>query len=264
MTLVAHSGPVYAVSLSPDRRGLLSASEDSTGTVVCCVISHHVVGVFDPMYLRYSLLLCSSIVELQRWCKHCCVQGMLQAHLTQTLNSWFLFCPSLRTRALSHCLATRVMLGRCGTFASPLSATTLHPHLLIALLVSGALIMCSLCVFLRVMFPMWMYVRPSYSFALSILCLLIVLIIVLSLVYFSALQCVQFHPNSNYVATGSSDRTIRVWDIQSGACVRLMLGHSGPVHGVAFSPDGKSLASCGASFLARSYPYAHPVCVRMW
>lgn len=30
-TLVAHSGPVYAVSFSPDRHYLLSSSEDGTG-----------------------------------------------------------------------------------------------------------------------------------------------------------------------------------------------------------------------------------------
>lgn len=37
--------------------------------------------------------------------------------------------------------------------------------------------------------------------------------------------CTRFHPNSNYVATGSSDRTIRLWDILSGNCVRIFTGH---------------------------------------
>ena len=39
------------------------------------------------------------------------------------------------------------------------------------------------------------------------------------------LQCVQFHPNSNYVATGSSDRSVRLWDCVTGNHVRLMTGH---------------------------------------
>lgn len=30
-TLVGHSGPVYAVSFSPDKHYLVSGSEDSTG-----------------------------------------------------------------------------------------------------------------------------------------------------------------------------------------------------------------------------------------
>ena len=35
-----------------------------------------------------------------------------------------------------------------------------------------------------------------------------------------ALNCVKFHPNSNYVFTGSDDRSIRLWDVNSGKCQR--------------------------------------------
>lgn len=35
----------------------------------------------------------------------------------------------------------------------------------------------------------------------------------------------RFHPNSNYVVTGSSDRTIRLWDVLTGNCVRIFTGH---------------------------------------
>lgn len=41
----------------------------------------------------------------------------------------------------------------------------------------------------------------------------------------NSLQVVQFHPNSNYIATGSSDRTVRLWDVLTGNYVRLMTGH---------------------------------------
>ena len=37
-------------------------------------------------------------------------------------------------------------------------------------------------------------------------------------------QVVRFHPNGKYIATGSCDHTCRLWDIQSGRCVRLMTG----------------------------------------
>lgn len=37
--------------------------------------------------------------------------------------------------------------------------------------------------------------------------------------------CTRFHPNSNYVVTGSSDRTIRMWDVLTGNCVRIFTGH---------------------------------------
>jgi transcription initiation factor TFIID subunit 5 len=59
------------------------------------------------------------------------------------------------------------------------------------------------------------------------------------------LKCVRFHPNSLYLATGSSDWTARLWDVQRGACVRVFIGHQGSLSTLAISPDGRYLASAG-------------------
>ena len=34
-------------------------------------------------------------------------------------------------------------------------------------------------------------------------------------------NCVDFHPNANYVISGSDDRSIRLWDINSGKFERV-------------------------------------------
>lgn len=72
------------------------------------------------------------------------------------------------------------------------------------------------------------------------------------------LQCVKFHPNCNYVATGSSDKSIRLWEVNSGNCARIFTGHYGSIYALAFSPDGRLLASagndCDAFFLLFSVP----------
>jgi len=46
--------------------------------------------------------------------------------------------------------------------------------------------------------------------------------------HLSSVDTVSFHPNCNYVATGSCDRTCRLWDITMGECVRLFKGHRAP------------------------------------
>jgi WD40 repeat protein len=40
---------------------------------------------------------------------------------------------------------------------------------------------------------------------------------------------VEWHPTCNYIATGSSDRSVRMWDAVSGAPIRIFLGLRSPV-----------------------------------
>ena len=47
------------------------------------------------------------------------------------------------------------------------------------------------------------------------------------------------------LASGSADKTIRLWDVQAGSLKQTLNGQGDAVFAVVFSPDGKTLASGG-------------------
>jgi WD40 repeat protein len=54
---------------------------------------------------------------------------------------------------------------------------------------------------------------------------------------------VAFSPDGQWLASGSRDRTVRLWQVSDGTLMRTLSGHTDHVTSVAFSPDGQYLAS---------------------
>ncbi|KAK0632942.1 hypothetical protein B0T14DRAFT_542129 [Immersiella caudata] len=54
---------------------------------------------------------------------------------------------------------------------------------------------------------------------------------------------VTFSPDSKLIASGSYDKTVKIWDVATGACTQTLEGHSHGVRSVTFSPDSKLIAS---------------------
>ncbi|KAF9920989.1 hypothetical protein FBU30_009026 [Linnemannia zychae] len=57
-------------------------------------------------------------------------------------------------------------------------------------------------------------------------------------------SAVSLHPNhTRFVAGGSSDLWVRIYDFDSGRELEVYKGHHGPVHTVSYSPDGELYAT---------------------
>ena len=58
-------------------------------------------------------------------------------------------------------------------------------------------------------------------------------------------RCIAMDVSNEWFATGSADRTIKIWDLASGTLKLTLTGHSHTVRGVALSSRSPYLFSCG-------------------
>ena len=60
------------------------------------------------------------------------------------------------------------------------------------------------------------------------------------------IRSLAFSPDGKTILSGSNDRTVRVWDIETGRLLHLLTGHRDRVKCVGISPDGQRMLSCSA------------------
>src|SRR5260370_41706567 len=77
-----------------------------------------------------------------------------------------------------------------------------------------------------------------------------------------SINSIAFSPDSKFIVTGSSDKTVRIWDVARRKEMHVLRGHQAPVGPVAISPDGRIVVSASYNPLGAQGPDGRSV--RLW
>ncbi|MBW4657861.1 MAG: caspase family protein [Drouetiella hepatica Uher 2000/2452] len=65
------------------------------------------------------------------------------------------------------------------------------------------------------------------------------------------IHAIAISPDGKTLATGSADKTIKLWDLQTGELLQTLVGHAGVIWSLAFHPNGQILTSGGGDSTIR-------------
>jgi len=71
-----------------------------------------------------------------------------------------------------------------------------------------------------------------------------------------SVMCLAFDPTGRFLASGSNDSTVRIWDIPTRTTTKVLTGHRGAVNALGYSPDGRRLVTGGADGLVQLWDVA--------
>ena len=80
----------------------------------------------------------------------------------------------------------------------------------------------------------------------------------------AAVTSVAFRPDGRFAISGSKDKTLRLWEVHSGKCLRTYTDHTHPVNSVAFSPDGRFILSGSVDGTMRQWHISNPKSIQTY
>ena len=80
----------------------------------------------------------------------------------------------------------------------------------------------------------------------------------------SWVNCVAVSPDGKWAASGSDDKTVKIWDLESGECWATLEGHTDNVNSVAITADGKRILSGSWDNTIRIWDVAERKAIASW
>jgi WD40 repeat protein/serine/threonine protein kinase len=78
----------------------------------------------------------------------------------------------------------------------------------------------------------------------------------------AVITALEFSPDGSRLVSASRDRTVRVWDVQSGECQRLIKGHEDAIYAVHVSRDGRNLLTASKDQTLKLWSLASGKCLQ--
>jgi WD40 repeat protein len=78
----------------------------------------------------------------------------------------------------------------------------------------------------------------------------------------NCVKSIAFSPNGKIIASGSMDSAIKLWDTNTGICLKTLLGHTASINSITFHPRGKILASSSSDHSVKVWDISTGECLK--